>query len=151
MVKKVIMVIVMAGLLSSIGMGVVDAAEDEKPKQDDLQAQIDAVKNAIPRFAIPMREIGERFQNMYYAAEEGNWGLAAYMSKYMNAAMNPVKLTRPGEYPAWSSFYSETFAPVNKALSLIVTLPVVTSMPAITFCVIVGRAHRNSPVIRSSV
>jgi hypothetical protein len=64
-----------------------------------------------------MREVGDRFQNMYYAAQDGNWGLAAYMSKYMNGAMNPAKVTRPKEYEDWKSFYNDTFAPVNKAIT----------------------------------
>src|SRR5665647_1949599 len=60
----------------------------------DTQAQIDAIKAAIPKFAVPMREVGDRFQNMYFAANQGNWALAAYMSKYMNGAMNPAALTK---------------------------------------------------------
>jgi len=28
--------------------------------------------------AIPMREVGDRFQNMYYAAQGGNWALALH-------------------------------------------------------------------------
>ena len=70
----------------------------------------------LPEFAIPMREVGDRFQNMYFAAKCGNWGLAFYMSKYMNGAMNPAKVTKPNEYPLWQSFYEEKFAPVNKAI-----------------------------------
>ena len=46
----------------------------------------------------------------------GNWGLAFYMSKYMNGAMSPAKVTKPNEYPLWQSFYEEKFAPVNKAI-----------------------------------
>ena len=34
----------------------------------DLQKQIDQVKSVIPKFAIPMREVGDRFQNMFAAA-----------------------------------------------------------------------------------
>jgi hypothetical protein len=116
MVKKVIMMMVLAGLVSFIGIGAVNAAETAMPAQGDLQAQIEAIKAAIPKFAIPMREVGDRFQNMYFAAKGGNWGLAAYMSKYMNGAMNPAKLTKPAEYTAWESFYKDTFAPVNKAI-----------------------------------
>jgi hypothetical protein len=70
----------------------------------------------LPKFAIPMREVGDRFQNIYFAAKGGNWGLAFYMSKYMNGAMNPAKLTKPDEYPLWASFYTDKFAPVNKAI-----------------------------------
>ena len=50
----------------------------------DLQKQIDEVKGALPKFAIPMREVGDRFQNIYFAAKDGTWALAAYMAKYMN-------------------------------------------------------------------
>jgi len=80
-------------------------------------ADLNDVIGALPKFAIPMREVGDRFQNMYFAAKGGNWGLAFYMSKYMNNAMNPAKVTKPDEYPLWSSFYNEKFAPVNKAIS----------------------------------
>jgi hypothetical protein len=83
---------------------------------DDAQKQIDDIKGALPKFAIPMREVGDRFQNMYFAAEKKNWGLAFYMSKYMFKAMGPAALTKPKEYPAWKAFYDEKFAPVNKAI-----------------------------------
>jgi hypothetical protein len=102
--------IVVLGSLLLLGAVTVAHAEE------DMQKQIDAVKAAIPKFAIPMREVGDRFQNMYYAAKGGNWGLAFYESKYMNSAMNPAKLTKPAEYGDWASFYSKTFEPVNKAI-----------------------------------
>src|SRR5947209_12080171 len=82
----------------------------------DLQKQIDQVKSALPKFAIPMREVGDRFQNMYFAAKGGNWALAAYMSKYMNGAMTPASLTKPAEYKEWKEFYTKDFGPVNKAI-----------------------------------
>jgi hypothetical protein len=63
-----------------------------------------------------MREVGDRFQNMYFAAKGGNWALAAYMSKYMNNAMNPASITKPNEYPAWKGFYEGTFGATNKAI-----------------------------------
>ena len=116
MLKKVVMLVVMVCLLAFAGMSAVHAAEAEMPAQGDMQKQINDVKAAIPKFAVPMREVGDRFQDMYFAAKGGNWGLAAYMSKYMNASMNPAKLTKPAEYPIWESFYKDTFAPVQKAI-----------------------------------
>lgn len=83
----------------------------------DVQKQIDAIKGVIPKFAIPMREVGDRFDNMYFAAKGGNWALAAYMSKYMNGAMKPASLTKPEEYGTWASFYTGGFDPVNKAIA----------------------------------
>jgi mono/diheme cytochrome c family protein len=53
---------------------------------------------------------------MYFAAKGGNWALAAYMSKYMNGALNPAALTKPAEYAAWKGFYEKTFAPVDNAI-----------------------------------
>ena len=85
-------------------------------QDSDMQKQISAIKGVIPKFAIPMREVGDRFQNMSYAAQGGNWALAAYMSKYMNGAMTPASLTKPDEYKVWKSFYENTFADVNKAI-----------------------------------
>jgi hypothetical protein len=82
----------------------------------DVQKQIDEVRSALPKFAIPMREVGDRFQNMYFAAKDGNWALAAYMSKYMNNSMNPASVTKPSEYKVWKAFYDDTFANVNKAI-----------------------------------
>jgi hypothetical protein len=79
-------------------------------------AELNDVIGALPKFAIPMREVGDRFQDMYFAAKGGNWGLAFYMAKYMNGALNPAKITKPDEYPLWASFYTDKFAPVNKAI-----------------------------------
>src|SRR6266496_196541 len=80
------------------------------------EPELKDVVGVLPKFAIPMREVGDRFQNMYFAAKAGNWGLAYYMSKYMNGAMTPAKLTKPSEYKDWAQFYSKTFDPVNKAI-----------------------------------
>jgi cytochrome c556 len=102
--------IVVMGTLLALSSGVAMGADPE------TQAQLDALKAAIPKFAIPMREVGDRFQNMYFAANQGNWALAAYMSKYMNNAMNPAALTKAAEYKVWKSFYESNFATVNKAI-----------------------------------
>jgi cytochrome c556 len=101
---------IVMGMLLALGSGVAMGADPE------TQAQLDALKAAIPKFAIPMREVGDRFQNMSFAANKGNWALAAYMSKYMNGAMNPAALTKAAEYKVWKGFYETNFAAVNKAI-----------------------------------
>jgi hypothetical protein len=102
--------IVMMGGLIALTSGVAFGADP------DTQKQLDAIKAALPKFAIPMREVGDRFQNMTFAANQGNWALAAYMSKYMNGAMNPAKVTKPAEYKTWQSFYNGAWQPVEKAI-----------------------------------
>jgi hypothetical protein len=104
---------VTVGLLlgASVLSGAGALAEDQ-----DANKRIDQIRSVLPKFAIPMREVGDRFQNMYFAAKGGNWALAAYMSKYMNGAMNPASITKPNEYPIWKNFYESTFAATNKAI-----------------------------------
>lgn len=102
--------LLMATLLAVMASTTAIAAEPE------TQKQLDDLKAAIPKFAIPMREVGDRFQDMYYAVKGGNWALAAYMSKYMNNAMNPARLTKPDEYKVWAAFYENSFTPTNKAI-----------------------------------
>jgi hypothetical protein len=102
--------LILAGTVLALSSGLALGADP------DTQKQIDEVKGALPKFAIPMREVGDRFQNIYFAAKGGNWALAAYMAKYMNGAMNPAKVTKPDEYKVWKGFYEDTFAPVNKAI-----------------------------------
>src|SRR5213075_2915921 len=105
--------IMLYGIALALSSGVTTAAAQEAK---DTQKQIDELKSALPKFAIPMREVGDRFQNMYFAAKDGNWALAAYMSKYMNGSMNPASVTKPAEYKVWKSFYDDTFSSVNKAI-----------------------------------
>ena len=109
--KKIAKIIIGAGLLLAGSSALVCAAGE------DMQKEVESIKGALPKFAIPMREVGDRFQDMYFAAEGGNWGLASYMSKYMNSSMNPAKVTKPKEYADWESFYNGDFAKVNKAIA----------------------------------
>src|SRR5215470_6601115 len=103
-------------VVSAIGFALCGGLSVAAAQDANTQKQIDELKSALPKFAIPMREVGDRFQNMYFAAKGGNWALAAYMAKYMNGSMNPASVTKPAEYKVWKNFYDETFAPVNKAI-----------------------------------
>ncbi len=111
MLKKCVRVLAVTGLIVAGSALCVSAAGE------DMQKQIDGIKSALPKFAVPMREVGDRFQNMYFAAEGGNWALASYMSKYMDKSMNPAKVTKPKEYVTWQAFYEGKFAPVNNAIA----------------------------------
>ena len=70
-----------------------------------------------------------------------------------------IVLVRGLYAPACQSFppsipgHASTACPalLKTASGFSVTSPVAPSIPLITFCVIVGRAHRNSPVARSRV
>jgi hypothetical protein len=58
MFSRTRIIITIVSLFLLIGTTALYAAED-------VQKQIDEIKGALPKFAIPMREVGDRFQNMY--------------------------------------------------------------------------------------
>jgi len=120
--KKVLLFLMFTSVVVTIvvvaaGCGDSTSTSTSTTASADLQKQLDEIKGALPKFAIPMREVGDRFDNMNAAAQGGNWALAAYMSKYMNNAMNPAKVTKPEEYQNWAAFYTGPFDPVNKAIN----------------------------------
>jgi hypothetical protein len=92
------------------------AAAPAAAVEDPLYKQVNEIKAAMPKFGIPMAEVGERFQNMYFAGQAENWGLASYMAKSMNAAMRPVKVSQSYFYPFWEYFYTNYFKPVTMAI-----------------------------------
>lgn len=98
------------------GLAAAQTAPNAPATAPDLQQQINEIKSVLPKFAIPMREVGDRFQNMYFAAQGGNWALASYMSKYMNGAMKPAKVTKPDEHKIWEAFYNGAWQPVDNAI-----------------------------------
>ncbi len=106
-----------AAALAMAGCGDSSSTSSNVANNDNVQQQLDELKSGLPKFAVPMREVGDRFDDMYFASKGGNWALASYMSRYMNKAMNPAKVTKPDEYPVWASFYTDTFNPVNEAIA----------------------------------
>jgi hypothetical protein len=107
---KIVRAMLSALLLISVAAAPLAAAEEP------LYKQVREIKGAMPKFGIPMREVGERFQNMYFAGQAENWGLARYMARSMNAAMDPVKITLPYLHPFWEYFYTNYFKPVTMAI-----------------------------------
>ncbi len=71
----------------------------------DLTKTVDDVKGALYKFGPSMRGVSDSFDNMYFAAKGGNWALAAYMGDIMGDYMEVTKVSKPGLYPQWDSFY----------------------------------------------
>ncbi|MHB1420875.1 MAG: hypothetical protein ACYCX4_15065 [Bacillota bacterium] len=88
----------------------------DKAVVDDLSKKTDAIIGVLPKFAIPMREYGQRYANMYYAAKSGNWALAAYMLNYMKGAMKPASVTKPDEYNTLQGWQKSNFSPLVDAM-----------------------------------
>ncbi len=81
-----------------------------------LTNRVSALEGIQPKFAIPMREYGQRYTNMYYAAQGGNWALAAYMLNYMMKAMKPASVTKPNEYKVLQKWEKSNYPPIHDAI-----------------------------------
>jgi hypothetical protein len=63
-----------------------------------------------------MIEYGNRFWELYYAAKDGNWDLAAYQLHEMIEIQEVGETTRPSKASMLKSFEDAYLAPLEKAI-----------------------------------
>jgi cytochrome c553 len=61
-----------------------------------------------------MIEYSNRAANVYYAAQAGNWGLAAYQLNEMTEIQEVAETTRPGRAKALRAFEKSALRPLAK-------------------------------------
>lgn len=106
MLKKIVISTFLILVLTLAAAGCNQPTQPTGPTTTDVNNKVDQViKEGLPGFGPAMRGVSDSFDNMYYAAKGGNWGLAAYMGDVMNDYMAPDKISRPQYYPQWDSFY----------------------------------------------
>ncbi len=109
MLKKIILstLLILVVTLAAVGCNQTPA-QTAGPTTTDLSTQINnIVSKGIYRFGPSMRGVSDSFDNMYFAAKGGNWGLASYMGDVMGDYMEPTQLSAAKDYPQWSAFYSK--------------------------------------------
>ena len=63
-----------------------------------------------------MAEVGPRVHRMYYAAQAGNWPLAAYFCKSVVKQLKLCVESRPKYDPDMSAYLRDDYAPVTAAI-----------------------------------
>lgn len=63
-----------------------------------------------------MAEVGPRLHRCYYAAQAGNWPLAAYYSKSAAKQLQRSAQSRPKYEPEMSEYLKKDYAPVTAAI-----------------------------------
>ncbi|MCL4425840.1 MAG: hypothetical protein M1299_07860 [Firmicutes bacterium] len=63
-----------------------------------------SILGTTPMFALTMREYGDRYSDMFFAAKGGNWALAAYLDHYLRKALTWTKVTKPLAQDSINSF-----------------------------------------------
>jgi hypothetical protein len=76
-------------------------------------AESDAVARIQPRFGTLMSEYGNRFVDVYYAAEGDNWGFAQYQLKELRELQKAGELIRPGSAELLKSFGDTYLTPLE--------------------------------------
>lgn len=106
MSKKIFLLTLIVTLVAFLGVGCnTQQPAPTGPSTADLSTKIDnVVKTGIYRFGPAMRGVSDSFDNMYFAAKGGNWGLAAYMGDVLGDYMEPTQLSNPKDYPDWDAF-----------------------------------------------
>ena len=104
------------------------AAPDLTPRIQALEAKIGDIEvtkwdgkdvsilGVQPKFAVTMREYGDRFADYYFAAKGGNWALAAYMDSYLRATLKPTRITKPKDQEKINNFNAKNLDPLLDAV-----------------------------------
>ncbi len=79
-------------------------------------AQLKALNEIQPGLGTVMMEYSTRFTNMYYAAQGGNWALAAYQLTEALEIQETGETTRPARAEALKAFESNYLDPLKKTI-----------------------------------
>jgi hypothetical protein len=77
---------------------------------------IDELARMQPGMDRLMAEVGPRVHRMYYAAQAGNWQLAAYFCKSVVKQLQLSVQSRPKYDPEMTDYLRDDYAPVSAAI-----------------------------------
>jgi len=102
-------------LVFSLSYVVVNAGSwiDAYPTTDE---QIHALADIQPGLGTVMMEYGNRYSTMWFAAKNGNWGLAAYQLKEQREIQEVGETTRPARAPLLKAFEANYLDPIDAAI-----------------------------------
>ncbi len=103
------------GVLALVAL-VVFAGKARDIYEGSLEARVDALASIQPGLGTVMIEYGNRFTNMYFAAQGGNWALAQYQLKEAIEIQEVGEVTRPGKAAMLSTFEHTYLDPLKAAI-----------------------------------
>ena len=90
--------VLMLGVLCA-GAVVADSGKEgdrDWRKQASLEDKVGQLIKALPSTANIMIEMGERYQDLYWAAKQGKWEFAEYQLEEIESLVELLQITRPG-------------------------------------------------------
>ena len=105
MQKGLISSLVMPGLLFAT-LVVADDDGDWR-KQANLEEKVARLVEVMPSTANIMIEMGERYQDLYWAARLSKWSFAEYQLEEIESLVETLQITRPGRAATAQVFLDE--------------------------------------------
>ena len=103
-----------------IGVGILIAgaavilAQNTSWLTGSMDDKFNTLANIQPGLGTVMIEYGNRMGNVYYAAQAGNWGMAAYQLKEAAEIQEVGETTRPARAPLLQNFEQAALLPLAK-------------------------------------
>jgi len=89
-------------------------AQDAPWLKGNTDEKLKALAAIQPGLGTVMVEYSNRAGNVYYAAQAGNWGLAAYQLNEMTEIQEVAENTRPGRAKALQTFEKSALSPLAR-------------------------------------
>ncbi len=106
--------LVLGGII--LGLAAAGAFADSGWLKGTTEEQLKTLADLQPGLGTVMIEYSTRYTNLYYAANGGNWDLAAYELKEAREIQEVGETTRPGRAAALKTFEKSAFDPLEAAI-----------------------------------
>ncbi len=114
MTKKWILIAVIAALFG--GVAYTSSEDCASWLTGTTDEKLDTLACIQPGLGTVMIEYGNRMGNMYYAAQAGNWGMAAYQLKEAVEIQEVGETTRPSKAPLLINFEETSLKPLAQSI-----------------------------------
>jgi hypothetical protein len=104
-------VVTLAGLLACSAA----LADDWRREGSDAE-KLEQLIRAMPNTAALMLQVGDRYNNLYWAARQGQWEYAGYQLAEMQGVLRRNMVTRPGRAEDLQAFMDDGFEGMEAAI-----------------------------------
>ena len=96
-----------AVLFSAVSLADRDDDHGDWRKQASLEDKVEQLIKTMPSTANIMIEVGERYQDLYWAARLGKWAFAEYQLEEIESLVELLQITRPSRAATAEIFLEE--------------------------------------------
>ena len=104
------------GIAAIGGVELASGGETADIYQGPIENRVQALSSIQPGLGAIMHEFGNRFTQMHFAANGGNWGLAQYELKEMLEAQEIAEITRPQRAAMLKAFEANYLTPLSESI-----------------------------------